>query len=486
VNNNENCKNQGIEKCNVTTQNIVLITIDTLRKDHCGCYGYFRDTTPFIDKISKFGVKFEYPFANGPLTPRSFPSILCGHHIFYGKVDDIHSCFIPKNLETIAQKLKKLGYHTAAFQAGNPFISSFYGYGRGFDSFEDFLCGNSERERIERLITSKKVVKKNLLSKVGSFLNSFPRLKSVIKKIYLSYIDFRENRKYLKKLKDNDIPFIRGDKLNKKISKWLEKHSKNKPLFLWIHYMDVHQPHIPKEDISKSLNIPAYSDKIIAEHWSEISNRKIKNLKQIKELKDLYDCEIGYVDKCIEEVFDIFKVNNITQENTLFILTSDHGEEFGEHGGLGHEMKLYNEMLSVPLIITGKGSEKYNKFTDSLVELKDIPKIILYVAKKGGITNISKEYVLSQSLRVDGETPIRLIALQNKKFKVIYDTGLEANNEFYNLNDDPYEKKNLIGNRSYSEEINEFTDVIKEFLEIDSRRSKLKGKTMKKIKALKI
>ena len=134
---------------------------------------------------------------------------------------------------------------------------------------------------------------------------------------------------------------------------------------------------ISDDMISKLLNIPPYDDKIIARHWAEISNHKIKNSKQVTELKDLYDCEIRYEDKCIKELFDIFEMNNLTKENTFFILTADHGEEFGEHGGLGHELKLYNEMLSVPLIFVGKGSKRYNNFADSLVELKDIPQVIL-------------------------------------------------------------------------------------------------------------
>lgn len=457
-------------------QNIVLVTIDTLRKDHCGCYGYTRDTTPFIDKISKSGVRFRYPFANGPLTTRSFPSILGGQHIFYGKEDTIHSYFLPRDVETIAQKLKNLGYYTVAFQAGNPFISSFYGYDRGFDFFEDFLKGSSECEKIERSMTTKKKVREKLLSKVDSFLNSFPKLKNMAKKGYQTYISFRDTRKFVGKLKNNDISFIRGDKLNKTIAKWLEEYPKKTSLFLWIHYMDVHQPHIPMEDIAKSLNIPVYSDKILAKHWSEISNHQIKNSKQIRELKDLYDCEIRYVDKCIEELFDIFERNNLTKENTFFILTADHGEEFGEHGGLGHELKLYNEMLSVPLIFVGKGSEKYDKFADSLIELKDISQVILNVAKGEGVTDISKEYVVSQSLRGDGGNWVRLISLQNKEFKLIYDAGLEANNEFYNLSSDPHEKNNLINNKAYSEEINEFTAIIKEFLKITGHSSKLKEK----------
>lgn len=467
-------------------QNIVLITIDTLRKDHCGCYGYSRDITPFIDKISKSGVRFRYPFANGPLTTRSFPSILGGQHIFYGKEDNIQSYFLPKNVETIPQKLKNSGYYTAAFQAGNPFISSFYGYDRGFDFFEDFLKGSSECEKMERSMTQtpKKEMKKKLLSKVGSFLDSFPKLKNIAKKGYPTYILLRDTRKYVKKLRNNEIPFIRGDKLNETILKWLECYHEEKPLFLWVHYMDVHQPHIPKEDISKSLNISVYSDKIIAKHWAEILSHRVKNSKQIRELMDLYDCEIKYEDKCIEELFDIFERNNLTKENTFFILTADHGEEFGEHGGLGHELKLYNEMLSVPLIFVGERSEKYKDFTDSLIELKSISQVILDVAKAGEVTDISKEYVLSQSLRGDGENWVRLISLQNKKFKLIFDVGLEANNEFYDLIRDSYEKNNLIHDESQREKIEEFTNIIKGFLKIQYK-AKLIKRSKEKIRELK-
>jgi arylsulfatase A-like enzyme len=460
--------------------NIILITIDSLRKDHCGCYGYSRDTTPFIDKISQSGVRFKYPFANGPLTPRSFPSILTGQHIFYGKENDIHSYFLPKDVETIAQKLRNFGYYSGAFQAGNPFISSFYGYNRGFDHFDDFLYGDSECERIERLQkkpeTTKKGFKERFFLKIISTLDYLPEIKRAGRKEYQTYIRFKESRKYLKKLKNNEIPFIRGYKLNQAISKWLEGYDEKKPLFLWVHYMDVHQPHIPKEDISRSLNIPLYSDEKIAEHWSEIANHEIKNSKQIGELIDLYDCEIRYVDKCIEEIFEIFSHNNLTEENSLFILTSDHGEEYGEHGSLGHEMKLYNEMLSVPLIVFGKDSRKYEKFADALVELKSVPQIILDAANGGEATDISRKYVLSQSLRKHYENWVRLIALQNKKFKLIYDAGLEANNEFYNLNTDLYEKNNLYHADLYAEEIEKFNNIIKDFLNFKDYRNRTKQK----------
>lgn len=471
-------------------KNIILITIDSLRKDHCGCYGYSRDTTPFIDKISRSGVLFKYPFANGPLTPRSFPSILTGQHIFYGKENDIHSYFLPKDAETVARKLKNFGYYSAAFQAGNPYISSFYGYNRGFDHFDDFLKDNSSCETIEKHqkkpVKSEKGFKERFFLKIISAFDYLPELKSAGRKGHQIYISFKESRKYLKKLKNKEIPFIRGNKLNQAISKWLEGYNENKPLFLWIHYMDVHQPHIPNDDISRSLNIPLYSDKIIADHWSEITNHKIKNSRQIGELIDLYDCEIRYVDKCIEEIFDIFNHNNLTEENSLFILTSDHGEEYGEHGSLGHEMKLFNEMLSVPLIVFGKDSRKYDKFSDALMELKSVPQIILDAANDGEVTDISRKYVISQSLRKDKDNWVRLIALQNKEFKLIYDTGLETSNEFYDLSTDPHEKNNLIHIDVYYKEIEKFNNIINDFLNSRdySIRTKQKIKELKKIKRL--
>jgi hypothetical protein len=100
--------------------------------------------------------------------------------------------------------------------------------------------------------------------------------------------------------------------------------------------------------------------------------------------------------------------------------------------------------------------------------------------------DISKECVLSQSLRGDGENWVRLIALQNRKFKLIYDAGSEANNEYYNLGSDPDEKDNLINNKSYSKEINEFTGIIKEFLKINSHTSKLKEKIKELKESMKI
>jgi len=383
--------------------------------------------------------------------------------------------------------MKKNGYHTVAFQAANPFLSKFYGYHRGFDIFKDFLDGDKESKQIEKKISSSNEKQKNkYILRVKPFLDKLPILKKIFKTLFgkKGYYTDKEYKKYIKKIENNNLPFIRGEIINKSISNWLADYNDKKPLFLWIHYMDIHQPHVPQEHILSELNLPKYDKKIIARHWAEISTHYIRNKKQVEELIDLYDAEIRYTDGCIEKLFKIFHKNGITKENSFFILTADHGEEFGEHGGLGHEMKLYNEMLSVPLIFYGKKSKNFDKHSASLVELKDIPAIILNIASGKKITDISKEFVISQSLRKEKNQWTRLVSLQNKNYKLIYDEKDQLNNEFYNLTNDVYERDNLINDSSFGEIIKEFTGIINEFLRTTSYSEKFKKRSLQKIREI--
>jgi len=440
----------------IIRKNVILITIDSLRKDHCSCYGYWRKTTPFLDSLAESGIKFNYTFSNGPLTPRAFPSILCGATTFEGKVNDIQSNFLPKNLITIAQKLQKKGYYCAAFQSGNPFISRFYGYDRGFNEFLDYLPYSSNLTR-----------KESNKDKLKKYLKSFIKRRKWLERRIRLLIMKKEYFKRLKQIKSDDLPFIRGIKINKDINFWLRNYNKHKPLFLWIHYMDVHQPHFPQEDIRKKLGVKKYSIHKLAKYWAEINNRIINNKEQIRELIDLYDCEIRYEDECLKNLFNIFKNNNIHKYNSSFIITSDHGDEFGEHGGLGHELKLYNEMLKVPLIIYGKDVKNYSYVSNELIELKSIPDLILSFANSQFEYEFGKEFIISESLRENNKFSgyVRLISIQNKEYKFIYDCGNQINNEFYSLSYDENEQKNLIRDPQFKKMINVLKKKIENYLD---------------------
>ncbi|MHA1381679.1 MAG: sulfatase [Candidatus Helarchaeota archaeon] len=418
----------------ITRKNVILITIDSLRKDHCSCYGYQRKTTPFLDYLAKKGVKFNYAFSNGPLTPRSFPSILCGATAFEGKEDNIQSYFIPKSLITIAQRMQKKGYFCVAFQSGNPFLSKYYGYNRGFNEFFDYLENSSSSDRNWLII-----------KKIKNYLRFFIKKKAGLESVARKLLTKLEYFKRLKQIKLGNLPFERGIRINKDIDYWLKNYNENKPLFIWIHYMDVHQPHIPQENMRKELGIKKYSIYKLAKYWAEINNHTISRKENIKELIDLYDCEIRYEDECLKNLLYSLNNNNIHVDNTTFIITADHGDEFGEHGGIGHELKLYNEMLKVPLIFYGKDVKNYSYLSNELIELKSVPEFILSFANNRFVNNFNKKFIISESLREkdDFSGHVRLISIQNKEYKLIYDCVNQKNNEFYDISNDKYEQINL-------------------------------------------
>lgn len=436
-------------------KNIVLITVDSLREDHCGCYGYGRETTPFLDSLAEGGVKFSYAFSNGPLTPRAFPSILCGATTFEGKEDNMQSYFLPENLETIAQKIQEKGFYCAAFQAGNPFISRFYGYDRGFNEFFDYLENSSKQSR-----------KESKINKLKKSLRPFIKRKKWLERIVRIFITRIDYFKKLRQIRSDDLPFERGIKINKDINCWLSRYYKSKPFFLWIHYMDVHQPHFPQEIIRNKLGIKKYSIHKQARYWAEIDKRIVNKKEKIKELIDLYDCEIRYEDECLRNLFGIFSNNNINESNTSFIITSDHGDEFGEHGGLGHELKLYNEMLKVPLIFYGKDVKNYTHLSNDLIELRSLPDFILSLVSSQSEIIFKKEFVISESLRENDNFSghVKLISIQNKEYKLIYDCADQEKHEFYFLTNDENEQNNLMQNQQFKEIIDVMRKKAEDYL----------------------
>ncbi|HEC93049.1 MAG TPA: hypothetical protein ENI51_08685 [Candidatus Atribacteria bacterium] len=134
--------------------NVVLITVDCLRADHMSCYGYHRNTTPYMNSLAEKSLFFKNAFANGPNTRHSVPSFLTSTYPLLF-LQEAQGGKIHPGRKTIAEILKNNGYTTAAIHS-NPYISAFYGYNRGFDFFNDFLLGQVEDD-IKRNVFSKTV-----------------------------------------------------------------------------------------------------------------------------------------------------------------------------------------------------------------------------------------------------------------------------------------------------------------------------------------
>lgn len=273
--------------------NIVLITIDTLRVNNLSCYGYERNTSPHIDSIAKQGITFVNAIAPSSWTAPSMVSLFTSvYPINHGVVRDTMSSLKANKKETISDKLTTLA---------------------------------------------------EVLKRQG--YNTF----GVVSNLHLQgKFGFSRGFNHFKCLKNwSPAPLV-----NQAIDLWQDDIEKSKKFFLWVHYSDPHHPYHARNPwigqytstaLSQELNL---SDKKMGELKKLIPLFK-KNPQTLFNLVALYDSEINFVDSYVGELIQKFELD----KKTLIIITSDHGEEFLEHGNLDHGNNLYQETIHVPLII---------------------------------------------------------------------------------------------------------------------------------------
>ncbi len=297
--------------------NVILISIDTLRADHLGCYGYQRDTSPAVDALAKESVLFSDSFAPTSSTLPSHMSMLTSlypiHNEFYSQRLGIIQALDPSIL-TLADILRTHDYFTGAF-AGGAFVSAKFGFSKGFDFY---------------------------LEDEGSTIR-----------------------------KDS------AARLFRLTSKWL-RNNKDKKFFLFLHTYQVHAPYYCPEPYNlKFLDESAkYKEAHMREILGYFKYRKLPESER-QNLISLYDSEIRYTDECfIKPLIDELKRLNIF-DSTMLIFTSDHGEELYEHKGWLHEHALYNELIRIPLIIKFPNAKHKGKKISGTVSILDIIPTIL-------------------------------------------------------------------------------------------------------------
>ncbi len=301
-------------------RNIILITIDTMRQDSWGCYNKAERTkTPFLDSIQKNCWRFNKAYSGGPYTQAAFPGILSSsHYLDYGKTRG--KC--PPQRVLISEIMQKAGYATAAFHS-NAYLSAFFGWNRGWDVFYDSM-------------------------------------------------DAKVNER---------LPYIRAGEINKKAQEWLLKHKsqEGKPFFLWIHYMDPHEPYMPDSKYLRQIDpeLEISEDEMFRIFKEVVLKRNVSDVSQVALAKKLYDAHIIETDEALKEFFGFLNKQEIIGDSTIFI-TADHGEEFAEHGGLSHDGKMFDELVKVPMCIY---SPQYSEqVVDTPVSTLDIPPTITWVA----------------------------------------------------------------------------------------------------------
>jgi arylsulfatase A-like enzyme len=418
--------------------NIILITIDSLRADHLGCMGYEKNVSPNIDKLAEESVVFTNAYATGPTTPCSFPSILTSTYpLDYQGPQKIKG---PRVL--ISEVLKEQGYITAAFHS-NPYLSNFFGYNQGWDFFEDITFSNSS--------FSENFFKKKFKKITAS---TFPQLLFLM--MYLRY--------RFKKKAENELK-IKASFLNQLVKDFIRSAKEEKsPFFVWIHYMDVHSPYLSQKSYYSSSKKYSYLELIgdfVSSTLHTYNTRAIRKFlknnfrKYIKKTLFFYDEAIKCVDYEIGKLLKFFKEENIYQ-NSIICLTSDHGDEFLEHGEIGHSAKLYNELLYVPLLI--KIPKRKNEMVNKKISLINLAPTLCDLAEiktppvfKGRSLFKEKEDLIFHQCGYSKEDPYvgmkklnrYKIACQSDTWKYIFDYG-SGEEELYDLSKDRKEQNNLL------------------------------------------
>jgi arylsulfatase A-like enzyme len=284
-------------------------------------------------------------------------------------------------------------------------------------------------------------------------------------------------------------PFARADTLNKLALSWLKQNPEK--FFMWLHYMDVHTPYVPKKEYLKMFSSSSHNILTDLSLYFKLKKNISKKSADItkddlKLLVDSYDAEIRYTDTQIGLLLN--ELGNMgLLEKTLIIITSDHGEGFFEHGVFGHFSEhLYDELIRVPLIIYAPGIGE-NIIVDEQVELLSIAPTI-----NETLTNTEMDVFMGRSLfpiirgekegtkGVISEASRTRIAYRESDWKFLLDKKTNKI-EIYHLKDDPQEKNNIA--QLQPEKVKEFRQKILDHECMTER--KMMKRRIKKLKTLK-
>jgi arylsulfatase A-like enzyme len=319
--------------------NVLLVTIDSLRADHVGYHGYERDVTPNIDRLAGEGSRFMNAHAHAGSTQYSFHSILTGVTPFmYGGHNRV-----TEGQTLLSEVFRDAGYATGAFHC-NLYVSEEFGYNRGWDEFFDSAPDESSTTKL------RKWAKQNL---DGKLLN-------VLKKGY----DYLESSQGLN-VGSYHVP---ADEMVDRAIEFIE--AEDGPTFVWLHFMDVHHPFLPPEEYQREFR---GEDELVSDRESVKLRRKFveepENVtdEEHQQFIDLYDAEIKFTDAEIGRLMET--VDREWGEEYLMALTADHGDHFLDHGYFGGAHRR-DVKTHVPLFVRGWDDDgEY----DELVGLTDLP-----------------------------------------------------------------------------------------------------------------
>jgi arylsulfatase A-like enzyme len=434
--------------------NIILIIMDTVRADHLSLYGYERDTTPYLRKLAKEATLYTNSIASADMTLPTHASIFTGMYARrHGAHYDSWSGSprgrpLSGKFHTLAEILSENGYATAGVVANIAFLTKTHNLSQGFQYY-DYRSRNL------------------FLGETSSYY-----LRNFLQKVLSKYAPTAAS----------DLIYRRADEINSEVFTLIEKIKQDEaPFFFFINYMDAHEPYLPPPPFD-SFYPGKMNEKFTRARYRSLEKSVMKLERNITEaershLISQYDGGISYIDFQLGQLITRLKKTG-KYENSLIIITSDHGETFGERGLVGHGVSVYQDQIYVPLLIkyphqsTGKEIDNLVSSVDLMPTILDmlgveIPKDVQGTSIIGPDLNPSR-FVMSESFPYDGwldwhERFDRIErAIFSGSFKLICSTA--GKREFYNLSEDSYEKINLYNDNALSKplekQLNQWLDTV--------------------------
>lgn len=423
--------------------NVLLVTLDTTRPDHLGCYGG-RAKTPQLDRLCAEGVRFDAAFTPIPSTFPSHAALMTGRYPQSVGVHDNAVYFMPAEPATLAETLRERGYATGAFVSAFVLDKQFR-LDQGFEVYDD---------RVDRPLMA------NDLSKIPAGMD--PARKKWEATIATAYQR-------------------RGDATVKAAGEWLGGLGA-RPFFLWVHLFDAHQPYQPPPPHERDYD-PDYRGAMDGDQRPFFAARRKGTLQpgDFDHMVALYDGELSWLDDCVGQLLDA--VSGVGRmDETLVVVVGDHGEGLEEHHQVfEHNSELYDEAVHVPLIVRRPGAAAHGEKVAALVRTIDLAPTIsewLGLPADGGAQGRSllgfteadaakraaaespddgdgagSGEILLEALRARQINPVAesLIGLRDKKWKVIVALGADDEPkrvELYDLEADPGEKHDLSRERA--------------------------------------
>lgn len=332
--------------------NVVLIVWDTVRRASLSLYGYPRPTTPSLERWSERGIVFDHAFATTAWTLPSHASMFTGrlmHDLSVGWTAPYDGRWT-----TLAEWLETQGYRTGGFAANSRYLSSDTGVDRGFQHYRAYSLSVGE------LI---------LNSSIGRTLFQIHLVRRL-----LGFYDMlgRES----------------APEMNAAVLGWIPRDS-TRPFFAFLNYLDAHQPYLPPDRFDQDFatsEIPRdFSQLDLRPHMGR-NQRKFSPLgipdRELKREQDAYDASIAYLDNQLDSLLLALQERG-QLENTIVIITADHGEQFMEHGLLEHGNSLYRFVTEVPLVMIMPSSGALPRRIAAPVSLAGIPATIAALVAPG-------------------------------------------------------------------------------------------------------